>query len=122
MRQLLLLLVLISLSVSSNNVFAAEEEDSIEINVQKQHGHRPRKPQKHGKVEGYYQDNILQIEFLSPEGDVTVTLINDGEIVYEMEDLDSSDLIIIPIIEETGQYKIEITTSVGKRYIGYLNF
>ena len=101
----------------------ADNTNSTEIPIQKNERptkHRPRAPQRHSTVECFYQDGIITIEFETAEGDATFT-------VTDVVTGDNASTMFNTAMEfnyfigsEPSTYLLEISTSEGNNYEGYL--
>lgn len=81
---------------------------------------RPRAPQRHSSVECYYQNGVISIEFETPEGDATFT-------VTDVMTGDNASTTFNTAVEfnyyigtTPSTYLLEISTSAGNAYEGYL--
>lgn len=119
----ILFILLLSIVFSSETVFGEENRSKpFEINNTKRQEHRPRKPAMNKSVSAFYEDGILEIQFLSPEGESHVEILNLNNSVCWEENIDTEYPAAIFIPEEYGTYQIDIITSKGNHYVGYLTF
>ena len=81
---------------------------------------RPRAPQRYSPVECYYQDGVITIEFETAEGDATFTVTDvvTGDNVSTM--FNTAMEFNYFIGSEPSTYLLEISTSAGNNYEGYL--
>ena len=101
----------------------AEKTEPIQIPVKDKERHqndRPRAPQRHSTVECYYQDGVITIEFETTEGDATFT-------VTDVVTGDNASTMFNTAMEfnyfigsEPSTCLLEISTSAGNNYEGYL--
>ncbi len=81
---------------------------------------RPRAPQRYSSVECYYENGMISIQFEIPEGDATFT-------VTDVVTGDNASTTFNTAVEfsyyigtEPSTYLLEINTSAGNTYEGYL--
>ena len=81
---------------------------------------RPKMPQRHSAVECYYQDGVITIEFEIAEGDAvfTVTDVMTGD--NASTTFNTAMEFNYFIGSESSTYLLEISTSAGNDYEGYL--
>ncbi|MCM1332323.1 MAG: DUF3244 domain-containing protein [Bacteroides sp.] len=122
---LLFLIIAAIFSVGASNDVPGKEPGtmrSIEFKKDRRKNDRPRMPQKKN-INAYYVLNNLCIDFIYPEGeaDIEISNMNDGSI-EQRETVDTNMNISIYIPDEEGTYQIDIITSKGNHYVGYLIF
>lgn len=120
----LLKLLLISIFLSGCVFVNAEEKTHTDIpitRVENDRKHRKRMPEKRNVI-AHYINGCIVLDFMISEDDATVNVRNYN-ISYEFDESVSTDAsVIIPIDEEIGTYQIDIITSKGNHYVGYLTF
>ena len=120
-------IVFVLLFLSEGIVKAAPEKDEekkqaiiIVDDSKNTKNDRPRAPQRSSSVECYYQDGIITIEFETTEGDATFT-------VTDVVTGDNASTMFNTAMEfnyfigsEPSTYLLEISTSEGNNYEGFL--
>ena len=101
--------------------FGEERYKPLEIEVAKQHGHRPRKPQLRKPVMAVYANYSVEIQFEESEGYSWIEVSNMNTGVSFVEEAETDMPIFIYIEEEIGTYQIDIVTEKN-HYVGYLTF
>ena len=101
----------------------AEKTESTQIpmwNKDRHKNDRPRAPQRHSTVDCFYQDGVITIEFEIPEGDavLTVTDVVTGD--NASTTFNTAMGFNYFIGSEPSTYLLEISTSAGNDYEGYL--
>lgn len=81
---------------------------------------RPRMPQRHSSVECYYENGVISIQFETPEGDATFTVTDVVTGDNASTTFNTATEFNYFIGTEPSTYLLEINTSAGNVYEGYL--
>lgn len=81
---------------------------------------KPRMPAKVSDIECYYCDGIIYVSFEEPEGDATLRIEDIATSDHAVFSFSTSTPFTVNIGEVTGAIQLEISTSEGNNYIGYL--
>ncbi len=122
-RQIFIFILLFSWGISNAAQEKTDGEDGELIKVDPKNNtknDRPRAPQRHSAVECYYQDGVVTIEFENPEGNAvfTVTDVVTGD--NASTTFNTAMEFNYFIGSEPSTYLLEISTSAGNDYEGYL--
>lgn len=81
---------------------------------------KPRMPAKAADIECYYCDGIIFVSFEEPEGNATLRVEDLASFDYSVFNFSTSSPLTVNIGEISGTLQLEISTTEGNNYIGYL--
>ncbi len=81
---------------------------------------RPRAPAMAADIECYYYDGYIHIEFSEAEGDATLRLVDEMTTETASYSFSTLSPFTVYIGVPTDVLRIEVVTSYGNTYVGYL--
>lgn len=81
---------------------------------------KPRMPARYADIECYYCDGFIYISFDEPEGNASMTIEDVATAEKGIYTFSTLSPYTINIGEVKGTFRLEISTSEGHTYVGYL--
>ncbi len=117
-----LLILLSALFVNADDKSKEKEPKYLPINLEKGDlpTTRPRAPAMAADIECYYYDGYIHIEFSEAEGDATLRLVDEMTTESASYSFSTLSPFTVYIGVPTDVLRIEVVTSYGNTYVGYL--